>query len=588
MDAAALNLPALREHVEALRLRHEARLLSSLVNQPLAEAWGDLVDTREYLRDDPTFRGDMLLSPYYTSIDDRTNGRYLPVYESEQDLARIRAAVRRLEMVTPIVYGAGDSLANYVLGPGFKFAVTPEDETDEYSTSVAAAAQKIVDRFIDDSDFCGIIDREMDRRARQDGESFVHLIVADGKVCVEFIEPDQVVEPANTRDLESWLGTQEPSCWRFGVHTPEGRTSRVLGYHVVYDGVGLNWDYVPADRMEHLKRNVSRNAKRGVSDFFPLCRDLEREAKLRGNMAEGAALQAAIAWILQTPSGTTQSQAQALNTTGAIAMYNRKTYSGTTQQAVKHYPAGTVLTPSPGLEYQPGPMGAERNGGFELVGQYVLRAIGTRWNMPEYMVSGDASNANYSSSLVAESPFVKAREADQQFYRRHFLSLIWKVLRIHVESGRLQKNGIGPGQYAVLESLIRIDADAPLVASRDPNAASAADKFLRDEGVLSDVTLAARWGLDLQKEQAAGAEKAEPPPQLAPFANAMQPGVLPPELAQANADKAQERADQAAAAAGSSPTAAMQAAVESALESAYCDDEAKAILRRLVETAACG
>ena len=31
--------------------------------------------------------------------------------------------------------------------------------------------------------------------------------------------------------------------------------------------------------------------------------------------------------------------------------------------------------------------------------------------MPEYMVSGDASNANYASTLVAESPFVKARQA---------------------------------------------------------------------------------------------------------------------------------------------------------------------------------
>src|SRR6185369_4253327 len=100
--------------------------------------------------------------------------------------------------------------------------------------------------------------------------------------------------------------------------------------------------------------------------------------------------------------------------------------ANTTVRNAAYYPPGSVLKVGYGQEYLPGPMGAERNAGFELVGQYSLRRIGVRWNMPEYMISGDASNGNYSSTLVAESPFVKAREADQQFYKRHFLSILWK------------------------------------------------------------------------------------------------------------------------------------------------------------------
>src|SRR6202008_1833776 len=113
----------------------------------------------------------------------------------------------------------------------------------------------------------------------------------------------------------------------------------------------------------------------------------------------------------------------------------KPTTRGRKRQDLESYPAGTVLRPSAGMQYKPGPAGSERNTNFLLVGQYVLRGIAVRWNMPEYLISSDASNANYASSLVAESPFVKAREADQQFYKRHFGSLLWKVGRLAWEAG---------------------------------------------------------------------------------------------------------------------------------------------------------
>src|SRR4029077_11167268 len=129
-----------------------------------------------------------------------------------------------------------------------------------------------------------------------------------------------------------------------------------------------------------------------------------------------------------------------------------------------NYEPGTILRPSAGVQYKPGPMGSERNPNFVLVGQYVLRGIAVRWNMPEYLISSDASNANYASSLVAESPFVKAREADQQFYRRHFGSLLWKVIRLSWEAGRFARLGVS---WETLEALVDLKIDAPAVATRD-------------------------------------------------------------------------------------------------------------------------
>ena len=42
-----------------------------------------------------------------------------------------------------------------------------------------------------------------------------------------------------------------------------------------------------------------------------------------------------------------------------------------------------------------------------------LRALGNRWDMPEYMISGDSSNANYASTLVSGAPFVTGIEWEQ-------------------------------------------------------------------------------------------------------------------------------------------------------------------------------
>ena len=68
--------------------------------------------------------------------------------------------------------------------------------------------------------------------------------------------------------------------------------------------------------------------------------------------------------------------------------------------------------------------------------QAALRYVGVRWNMPEYMISGDASNANLASALVAEAAFrQRPREADQPVYLNAFRELFWKVLRIRFDAG---------------------------------------------------------------------------------------------------------------------------------------------------------
>lgn len=498
------ELARLREQHEAARLKLEIRQMQAAAGLPLREEWGDVVD-----RPGASFEEAALNRPWHTSpaasINDRSDGRFRPVYETEQDLARIRGAARQLSSLTAVSIGALDGLANYVLSGGFTFTVHSEFEQPQLVT----AAQRVIDEFLDQNDFSGGLDRELHFRSREDGEAFVALATApDGTIRARVLEPEQIVQPANPRPIEDWLGIGEAfdSSWSFGIHTSRDATDSPMGYHVIFDGRGADWDYLPAETVQHIKRNVPRNAKRGVSDFHAIQGDLEREAKLRRNTIEGAALQAAIAWILQAPPGATRNQMPSTGADDLFATHERRSAHGLQTENVAHYPAGTILKPSAGLEYKPGPMGADRNPNFVLVAQYVLRSIGVRWNMPEYLISGDASNANYASALVAESPFVKAREADQQFYRRHWHELIWKVLHQAWRAGRFSRLGLA---WETLEHLIDVKVDAPAVATRDPLQLVKTQELQIKLGLLSRRTAAVQAGLDYDAELQHGAL---PPP----------------------------------------------------------------------------
>lgn len=508
----SVELARLREQHEAARLTLEIRRLRAACALPLQEAWWDVVDRREIAFGESA-SGRCWSSASTATLDDRLDGRFRPIYETEQDLARIRGAARQLSCLTAVSTGALDALANYVLAGGFTFSVHSEFEQPQLVT----AAQRVIDEFLDRTDFSGGLDRELHARSREDGEAFV-VVEPDrrGAVRARVIEPEQIVQPANPRPIEEWLGLDdtESSSWSFGIHTFGEATDMPVGYHVVYDHRGADWDYLPAENVQHIKRNVPRNAKRGVSDFHAIQGDLEREAKLRRNTIEGAALQAAIAWILQAPPGTARHQMQTVGADDLLTRCERNVLPGLRTENVAHYPAGTVLRPSAGLEYKPGPMGADRNPHFVLVGQYVLRSIGVRWNMPEYLISGDAGNANYASTLVAESPFVKAREADQQFYRRHWHELIWKVLHAAWRAGRFARLGLA---WETFEQLIDVKVDAPAVATRDPLQLVRTQELQMRLGFLSPRTAAAQAGLDYDAELRQGAGAAEndtptPPP----------------------------------------------------------------------------
>ena len=513
--------------------------------QQVGEAWGDWIDFRELRNLDPDepFRS---VSPF--TVDrrgDRARGEDASIFRTEHDLAEIRSVGNFFASKSAGGVGPLAALSNYTFGQGFSFTAQAAEFVGEVSEDLIETVQRVINGFVERNRFHGVADREADNRARRHGEALLVLEpTVGGQADLRFAEPSQLTEPSAPRAIENWLaGSGRVDCesfassWSFGVHTQDCRFDKPFGYHFLWNETGTDWDYLTVDRVQHIKRNVDSCVKRGVSDFLAAQEFLLHSEKLLRNTAVGSAIQAAIAYIVQHASGVTRDGVESQRSEKATRVTNVPTAGGG-QRPVYRRPflPGTVQEISAGKQYLPGPLGSERAPRFIEVIQAALRYVGTRWSMPEYMISGDASNANLASSLVAEAPFVKAREADQLFYSIHFRDLLWKVLKIAFQAGRF--HGMVES-FSQLQELIFLKIDPPSVASRDPLKEAQTNKVYVDAGAMSVSTMAQKAGLDYQAEVDAGAKAAAPfgfggaiggPPKVDENGN-----PLPPD-ANANAD----------------------------------------------------
>jgi hypothetical protein len=468
----------------------------------MARAGESWVDPLEFLIDDPTFGFGKPLLPL-SLVDDRSHGRNRPIFQTEAQLAMIRGAARIVAQTAPMAIGALEALSNYVIGKGFTYEVA-ERPNRRAPDGLTDCVQDVVDEFCEVNDWVGDRERELHNRVRRDGEVFVALYPdKNGVARTRFIEPERVTEPGNATDFEDWLAAEVPLDWVFGVVTHYSDIETVIGYHVLWNPEGTDFDFLPNDdlelaqrlgsgQMEHIKLNTDRNVKRGLPDLWAVLTDLVGENKLRDAVALGSAMRAAVPWITQMPTGTTPQMAQNL----AIANANPVT-TGASAKGRMRIQKGSVFTVPKGQEYKPLPDGQEESS--VAAAQYIMRAVGTRWNMPEYMISGDASNANYSSSLIAESPFVKAREAEQRFFVSRFRRIFRKVLAIAARAGRFE--GYGINDVDGLLRRVELQIVAPTVATRDELATAQAAAVYKQLGVLSNRTIAAKAGEDYETER---------------------------------------------------------------------------------------
>jgi hypothetical protein len=126
-----------------------------------------------------------------------------------------------------------------------------------------------------------------------------------------------------------------------------------------------------------------------------------------------------------------QSQADATITdigTGRVSQFRR-------------YGPGTILDALADVDYQ-FPAAGTNAASFVTVLQAELRAIASRLVMPEFMLTSDASNANYASTMVAEGPAMKMFDRLQHDTLEDDVELLWRVVTAAVEAGLLAADAL--------------------------------------------------------------------------------------------------------------------------------------------------
>jgi hypothetical protein len=340
------------------------------------------------------------------------------------------------------------------------------------------------------------MEQELFTRSREDGEFFLRLFAQeDGSTMVRVVEPEQVFMPPGGSLYD----------FSYGIKTDPDDVCNIIGYSVAYvasageDGSSnpMLAEEVPADEMIHMKVNVKRNIKRGLSDFSYDTLDAFAVAtKLRTNLGEGAAVQAAIAGVRQHDASSIGQVDTFINSSSDYTQYSPVTQKGTDFQQIK---SGTFMDIPKGMNYVPPPAAANSQGHLDIM-QALLRSAGNRHNAPEWLVSADASNNNYASSMTAESPFLRHCKRLQKLYERTFLRVIRAVIQNAIDAGKLPQATM---------KYIDIVATAPQLEVQDTAGTANANQTYVTLGIKSRQTVAQELGLDWDTELTNQQEYAE-------------------------------------------------------------------------------
>lgn len=511
-----------------------SQLSRALRKLDLLEDYCDMFDRLVDMSDIGTF-GDELAGPAAPGLPDAVLGAsraYLypsatsVAYINETEFRWIRARSRAFLAVNPYAAGAVRNRVAYTVGSGHTYDVVsrtkykPEAQANGQDLSLAGAsglyteAHRLADCRAVLDEFCRINrwpqrQKETVRRLDRDGERFLRFFpdVELGVLRVRFVEPLEIQNPPGATAADGWFFGI-----RFARHDdPQAGARLDMETPLEYALVDVNpqgsvtelREKVPAADVQRLTANVDLSSPRGLPVFYALqnhLTDAVRTLKATGRIVE---FRARIAMIRRHVNATRDAVQHAVETiggisqseTGTIGSDGRRPASGYPVRTARMYPYAAIIDASDATDYQFPSEAAPVDKNVAAI-QAELRAAAAALGMPEYMLSGDASNANYASTMVAEGPAVKTFEEMQAALIEADVEVMERALVVAAAAGRVA----GASADDVLD-LVSVEVEPPLIKSENRLQEVQADQILLASGVMSRATFAARQGLVYAEEK---------------------------------------------------------------------------------------
>ena len=417
----------------------------------------------------------------WTTLNDISHEEY-----NQAQVADLRLEAQALYYTSPLARGIINTLINFIIGRSFK--IVPDD-TDE----------KIIeywDKFWEDNKM-DMRSKELVKRTLRDGESFLQFfdMTQETPPLVRFIRPSQIKDKDDK--------------YSFGIQTDPQDVETSIRYYRQFPNNEGNEENVTieAGDMIHTKIMVDSDVKRGLSfligiikyikDYTDWLNDRKHLNKIR-----------TIFNLIAKPTGGSSPSTFANGFTDSTIKSN----SGGDQTYNKKLPKSGSIIGSKGVDYEFANLNLNA-GDTAKDGRAMLLMVVAGSNLAEYMVTGDASNANYASTMVSESPAVRTFESWQDFFSHTFKDIYKKVIMDAVNEGVI------PGAYErevtewdpiKKENTVRKETvdvtgkctlDFPILIHRDIEKETKAFAVQDQMGYVSKQTVSNKLGYDYEEEQ---------------------------------------------------------------------------------------
>lgn len=420
------------------------------------------------------------------------SGEQLPIYLNWWQLKSIRDRARFVHSTNEFAQGLVQCFQSFVVGAtGFKWRVASIDLKNPVPEEYLKRCQIALDMFREYNNLVEV-ENEIVYRLHIDGEVFLRKFPqANGMLVIRFIEPELV------RGYSQDMGNPAES---FGIVTDKDDINTVLGYNVILKPYETQEPtLIRSKDIIHIKIGTNSNAKRGLTTFYPVFQNLANCEDILASTVTMAKARAKIAMIKKINNVTPDSMSDLVNSqVDATISGPLNNTNGTETIKLERFGYGSIITAPANIDYEFPGANVDAAGLIQVL-QANLRSIATRFGISETLMSGDASNNNYSSALIAEAPARRTFERWQGIIGRQLAesrfqpnrSLAWEQLYLAADHGIIPES--------ILQN-IRITSEAFSLQSREHQKEAEMNNMYHSMGVKSIQTIRAELGLDNDTE----------------------------------------------------------------------------------------
>ena len=414
--------------------------------------------------------------------------------------ATLRQQAQKAAFTDPLLRGYLRTLVRFVMGRGVTIVAETGDEALDQKINTWLETFRTINNW-------EALEDEIPERTLRDGESFIRQFVQQedgplplklttrqrqrldeinvtvdetkgaripkGMTLLRMVDPDQIRDPKDV--------------FPEGIVAVSGDAQNVIGYIWTRGIDDQNGKFIPAEEMEHTKIGVDSDVLRGRSIFEPLLKKASQyEDWLQSRIFLSIARSSI--YLFRKITGTrTQGQ--------AIRDQEEKERDSTNDQRVRMPKRGSTVTHGPGIEHEfKAPNLQAQDAQHD--GRAIQLNMAVGMGLPEYMATGDSSNANYASSLVSEGPAFREFEFWQDFFSTPFIRVHrWALI-----------NGVAAGAIEGLTKAkalkIKLFVKWPNIEVRDEKEHAEANEIRKRNGILSGQGWAEDDGIDWPLEKA--------------------------------------------------------------------------------------